>query len=1220
MATNRACPITGRNEFHNKVVALSSHGTASRIANSKPPNTVNEMDLLKFVKLEGSVTDFSKVAPESDPVYGSSPLEDPPSIKPAILLNRNLSIFTKMQSSEQLLLSAKKIKTSSGEGSEISHDPICPISYLMLEFNNQNDSTALTDSQVKVGSKFSRRNQTTNPEFNKARHHHKLKERCHKSKSQVKGTAQENMGARTLQTPKRGVTNTHNCNILQYGRNGNLIHLSPRMQSLKSFFEKKRSAAEAWKAESLYDNKARTPGDLQWAARQLRSFSTNNRLNSVTPGRSNAYRLASDMTGAEYGDFLRPNVTSKPKGERSDKEKNVVSDLGTFHLEETPPGDKVTPEAQEILLVLRDTVAIIINDIITIDQGLAKRNFKPCFSIVEHLEMIPEMLIALIDHLYYTPQEFELVAVAKNINSLIAGVLKDPVIVLFKMIELGHYLYYLGRILGEKIVPRDLPRLLHSIQVKLQRIKIGYVIRQYFHVPISMDFILTPYNKDRQLSRLEEECHCVVNLLHPEDPRSKYCPPSYRTIEVVYDEELGHFESFQHRLNRILTPQRCTARLISTILRQFDGREVVMTAEHAAYLLNSDHRPRYDDIRAFVVSGCRPRADRLSINVLKKRVPTTQKYIEALRKSLYSFHRELSKVEKTLTKNRVPHLDPVLLSAVKSSAVLQRLCNDLRLTSLEKALCKVPELQSAASQQSGPKCQPFAIARTNSQPGTITVNISLLQTNRKGRRCLAQNHRDETVFCEVSCEQSNDEDYNSCDAPPTCDFGVGTHDECRKLTNKFTSDRYDISSTLCEDEYCPLNTNMPTSDCCGRSSKRCENEVAEQYLPSFGKDLCGNERNFGDVCEVVEGFRKSKMHCSSLRSRRAANADPRENLNKMIARSQITPSWKGRTPDPGLLKIDEATDARTPGLYQGRMGKSSRFCELYTGANETAEARSNKITEESMCYIREMYKVVGTLFQRLSEAVDLIPCRDFSLCGQILGLMQQFHENFVNMLKCLRYSPYEEEMLPLNAGLDQLLEELEVQPAFVLVRMIEFGYFLYEIGRLLNEEFIPPCFVALIHKIQTRLYRLRSGRVVRQIFFVPNTYDPIVSTYYKSRQILRIENFCRCKVVLLPPEDPRAIDCPMGWRCLEVNFDEQHGRYLAFKKLLVEACPVPLNRPIVSIATVFRRLNGSEGQMSLEELCNYEVSRPRVSIGELAHDIRSKCGLASLPRLKISKH
>eukprot|EP00108_Taenia_solium_P004131 TsM_000831500 transcript=TsM_000831500 gene=TsM_000831500 len=511
-----------------------------------------------------------------------------------------------MRSSERPLELTREFKASSGKDPRNLPGPNCLPSCLMLEVNNQNESTALSDSQMNLESIMSHRHQTANLESKKDRHP-KSGERCQEPESQPNDTNQRIIGARTLQNPKNCVPNSRNCNMLQFERNGSLFHLSPRMRSLQSFFEKKRSAADAWKTKILYENKTRTPGDLQWAARQLRSFSTNNRLNPVTVGR--------DMMGTEYGDFVGPKVMIKPKRTKSEKEKNIVSDMGKFHLEEVPPGDKVTPEAQEILLVLRDTVAIIINDVITIDQGLGKRNFKPCFSIVEHLEMIPEMLIALIDHLYYTPQEFELVAVAKNINCLIADVLKDPVIVLFKMIELGHYLYYLGRILGEKIVPRDLPRLLHSIQVKLQRIKIGFVVRQYFHVPISMDFIITPYNKDRQLIRLEEECHCIVTLLHPEDPRSRYCPPSYRTIEVLYDEELGHFETFQHRLNRILAPQRCTARLVSTILRQFDGREVVMTAEHAAHLLNSDHRPRYDDIRAFVVSGCRPRADRPSINV-----------------------------------------------------------------------------------------------------------------------------------------------------------------------------------------------------------------------------------------------------------------------------------------------------------------------------------------------------------------------------------------------------------------------------------------------------------------------------------------------------------------------------------------------------------------------------------------------------------------------------
>ncbi|CDS37585.1 conserved hypothetical protein [Echinococcus multilocularis] len=627
MATSQDRPFIRRNGFRDKVVVLSSHGTARRNVVFKPSKTVNEVDLLKQpAKSNSSTSGFPGVVQESVSISCSPPRKDLPPIQPAIRMNQNFSIFTEIRSSnrfvdnavmrprEKLLQSTEKIKGSSGKGSVDSPGSILLTSFQMLEINNQNDSADLTNSQVNLESKKSRRYQKTNCEPEKVKHR-KSKERRQQPKSQQNDLTQSNSCTRTPQNSMKCLPNGHIYNTSQLGKNGSPIHLSPRMRSLQSFFEKKRLAAEAWKAKILYENKERTSRDLQWAARQLRTFSTNNRLNSVTPGKGNCLRLMSDMAGAEYGDSARPNVMLKPKRAKNEKEKNIVYGVGSFYLEEVPPGDKVTPEAQEILLVLRDTVAIIINDIITIDQGLTKRNFKPCFSIVEHLEMIPEMLIALIDHLYYTPQEFELVAVAKNINSLITDVLKDPVIVLFKMIELGHYLYYLGRILGEKIVPKDLPRLLHSIQVKLQRIKIGFVVRQYFHVPISMDFVITPYNKDRQLIRLEEECHCIVNLLHPEDPRSRYCPPSYRTIEVLYDEELGHFEKFQHRLNRILSPQRCTARLVSTILRQFDGREVVVTAEHATYLLHSDHRPRYDDVRALVVSGCRPRADRLPINL-----------------------------------------------------------------------------------------------------------------------------------------------------------------------------------------------------------------------------------------------------------------------------------------------------------------------------------------------------------------------------------------------------------------------------------------------------------------------------------------------------------------------------------------------------------------------------------------------------------------------------
>ncbi|KAL7059053.1 hypothetical protein AAHC03_013207 [Spirometra sp. Aus1] len=379
---------------------------------------------------------------------------------------------------------------------------------------------------------------------------------------------------------------------------------------LRNFFHQKQPSVAVWKANCL---KALTEGrqwsnaDLAWARNKLKVWSCNNGSLDGDSDTGNPNVLKWTNAYLPYGNvFYKDSEHSL-----SLRHKEYQSERHGSSLEPLITSEKITPEAQEVLLVLRDTVSLLIDDIVMVDADIATRNFAACITMADHLLMIPNMLIALIDHLHYTPQEFELVAVAKNINSLVEDVSNDPVILLFRMIELGHYLHCLGRLLGEKIVPKDLPRLLHSIQVKLQRLKVGRVVRQYFHVPISYDFVVTPYNKDRQLLRLEEECKCLVNLLHPDDPRSMYCPAGYRTIEVLYDEEAGKFETFHHRLNRILSPRRCTARLVTTILRQFNGQELAMTAEHALDLLNSDHRPRYEDVRALVITGSRPNREKI---------------------------------------------------------------------------------------------------------------------------------------------------------------------------------------------------------------------------------------------------------------------------------------------------------------------------------------------------------------------------------------------------------------------------------------------------------------------------------------------------------------------------------------------------------------------------------------------------------------------------------
>ncbi|KAF5403230.1 hypothetical protein PHET_03315 [Paragonimus heterotremus] len=265
--------------------------------------------------------------------------------------------------------------------------------------------------------------------------------------------------------------------------------------------------------------------------------------------------------------------------------------------------NKITPEAQDILADIRGTVEMIIQDLMALESQILDKNFRACEAISEHLVLLPKMLIALLDHLHYSPIERELVNLTSGLSSLIEEVASDPVTVLFHLLELGYRLNELAKLFGEDLVPDCLPKLVHAIQSKLYRMKIGHVARQYLHVPQSGDHLLTSYAKSRHLLRLEEDCGCQVNLIHPEDPRAIYCPHDYRTIEVVYDEDRGKPELFFRRLNSLINPRRQCIRLVATIVRQINGREFTMKAEDAKELLSCTIRPRYRDVRAIIMSS-----------------------------------------------------------------------------------------------------------------------------------------------------------------------------------------------------------------------------------------------------------------------------------------------------------------------------------------------------------------------------------------------------------------------------------------------------------------------------------------------------------------------------------------------------------------------------------------------------------------------------------------
>ncbi|OON17931.1 hypothetical protein X801_06223 [Opisthorchis viverrini] len=273
--------------------------------------------------------------------------------------------------------------------------------------------------------------------------------------------------------------------------------------------------------------------------------------------------------------------------------------------------NKLTPHSEEILQRIRETVQLLIQDLIVLEEQIGNRDLRACETIGKHLSCLPSMLVQLLDSLHYSPTETELLQQASGLNSLVGEIVEDPITVLFHLLELGYRLNEFAALFGEHLIPQHLPRLIHSIQIKLYRMKIGYISRQYFYVPQSGDHLFTSYSRSRQLLRLEASCGCQVNLIHPGDPRAVYCPIEYRTIEVVYEQESGKPDLFVQKLNSLLDARRPMARLVATVVRQINGVEYTMTVDDAKELLNCSVRPRYRDVLGIILSagrhstGCR---------------------------------------------------------------------------------------------------------------------------------------------------------------------------------------------------------------------------------------------------------------------------------------------------------------------------------------------------------------------------------------------------------------------------------------------------------------------------------------------------------------------------------------------------------------------------------------------------------------------------------------
>uniref|UniRef100_A0A5K3EG75 Uncharacterized protein n=1 Tax=Mesocestoides corti TaxID=53468 RepID=A0A5K3EG75_MESCO len=378
--------------------------------------------------------------------------------------------------------------------------------------------------------------------------------------------------------------------------------------------------------------------------------------------------------------------------------------------------------------------------------------------------------------------------------------------------------------------------------------------------------------------------------------------------------------------------------------------------------------------------------------------------------------------------------------------------------------------------------------------------------------------------------------------------------------------------------------------------------------------------------QITQGEPREAGEREQLCSR--SGRDPDKPLNLVsLARQRINmgcSSTKFLGVSQMYKKVDEVAEdddiqkgiAQHVNLYCRTTSQPSRHSKMYHDNDETPLERSFKITPLAREDINKMHKILENFFDMLLTALEALPKRDFSICDEMIRQICQFQSTLVDLMEHLRYGPYKTDLEEVNTRLNVMIDELEISPPFVLLRLVEFGFNVYEVGTRLREELLPSSFAHLVHKVQGRIYRLQTGRIIRQIYYVPFDMDPVVGTYFKSRQLIKLENFCHCNIVLLPPDDPRCIYCPVDYRTIEVNFDFKKGRYLGFQHLL-DQCATSKSSKSRLAASVFRRLCSTEVELSPEDFSAFDTTEARIPYVEVKQNIVAGNGLGIAPKIDV---
>ena len=239
-----------------------------------------------------------------------------------------------------------------------------------------------------------------------------------------------------------------------------------------------------------------------------------------------------------------------------------------------------------------------------------------------------------------------------------------------------------------------------------------------------------------------------------------------------------------------------------------------------------------------------------------------------------------------------------------------------------------------------------------------------------------------------------------------------------------------------------------------KSSTRSSRNSA--YQPSFIEQ----ERDRSSFMEESPEM-KAKI-CSLVRQRECLGSRP----IKCLGVSKV------------YQKLDEALETQAAingvnqmiNLYRPPIGHRSRYTLTFNDTGETPRQRSFKITPAAREDINRLHELLEAFFNILLAALDDLSQYKFDFCEEMVALIGQIQGTVDELIEHLRYGAYEDDLYAINERLIAMLDELEISPPYVLLRLVEFGFNIYELGGLLGEELLPCYFTETVHKVQCRIY------------------------------------------------------------------------------------------------------------------------------------------------------